>query len=504
MLIGSFFRLYHIEFGLPHSFYADEPEIAELAIKYTYEFKSIFQRGEYEKLIPVSFVYGTFPAYLNTFATMAFSKTMNLLNIDFDKTSIYIFLRSFNALLSLLMIGGVAFLTHKLFKNDHATLLSAFLLAINWKLIVHAHYINADILQTILLIGCYITMWKYYQKESDTMFTVLSGLLFGLAVGTKITTLIAVPFFVYLFLVKKDLKGILAFFFTTIGIFILSNPFSVILKELFAYRILEMFTKEGGMVFDSVDYSPFKYIVAISAIITPLGILFALIGKFTTILKKPLANKEFHIFLIGTVLIYLLFFSIQSRRVDRWMLPIIPILLIYFSYGLSQIQNMFSKKAFYYLAVIVTVVLYFQNTALLLSQFKRYTPKAEAYLWMKEFVTENVSVLVYTEEGLDPMSKLPGVTAKKISVYTDEGAAFYFPDNPDKYDYVVLSSRPMQNHKNPAVMAKYPFYYEKWNKFESEVQDQNKFQLVREFTLPKPNLIPLSDVFIYKNLRSYK
>ena len=55
--LGLFFRLYHIEFGLPHSFYADEPEIAEPAIKYTYEFKDVVTNNNFYKLIPVSFVY---------------------------------------------------------------------------------------------------------------------------------------------------------------------------------------------------------------------------------------------------------------------------------------------------------------------------------------------------------------------------------------------------------------------------------------------------------------
>ena len=56
MAIGLLFRLYHIEFGLPHSFHADEPEIAEFAIKYTYEIRGIIENGDYYKLIPLNFV----------------------------------------------------------------------------------------------------------------------------------------------------------------------------------------------------------------------------------------------------------------------------------------------------------------------------------------------------------------------------------------------------------------------------------------------------------------
>src|SRR3989344_6028620 len=101
--IGLFFRLYHIEFGLPHSFHADEPEITEHAIKYTYEFFNIIRNNDWYKLIPVSFVYGTFPVYFFTVFTMAFSKSLNILNVPFDKTSIFIFLRIVNSTVSFLI-----------------------------------------------------------------------------------------------------------------------------------------------------------------------------------------------------------------------------------------------------------------------------------------------------------------------------------------------------------------------------------------------------------------
>src|SRR3989339_1142151 len=110
---GIFFRLWHIEFGLPHSFYADEPEIAELAIKYTYEFKSIVAEGDYYKLIPVSYVYGTFPSYLFTFFTMGFSKISNVLGAPATKYDLYVAMRVFNALLSFLVVPVVTFIFYK-------------------------------------------------------------------------------------------------------------------------------------------------------------------------------------------------------------------------------------------------------------------------------------------------------------------------------------------------------------------------------------------------------
>ena len=148
---GIILRLYHIDFGLPHSWHADEPELGEFAIKYTYEFKDIVLNKNYYKLIPVSYVYGTFPVYFLTFGTMVFSKFMNLLSFSFDKTTLYVFMRSLNAVLSLIIAvtGGLIF--SKMFKNSFGTLIAIFLLLFNWKFIVHAHYLNVDMVVTELL-----------------------------------------------------------------------------------------------------------------------------------------------------------------------------------------------------------------------------------------------------------------------------------------------------------------------------------------------------------------
>ena len=157
-LSGLFFRLWHINFGLPHSFYADEPEIAELAIKYTYEFKDIIQNNNYYKLIPISFVYGTFPAYFLTGFTMFFSKSLNILNLNFDKTTLYIFMRILMGLTSLSIAIVSSLLYKKMFKDKFGFLLVLGLLALNWKFIVHGHYVNTDIILTALLSLSFLTL----------------------------------------------------------------------------------------------------------------------------------------------------------------------------------------------------------------------------------------------------------------------------------------------------------------------------------------------------------
>ncbi len=468
--VGLFFRLWHIEFGLPQTFPADEPEIVEPAIKYTYEIRNILRERDYYKLVPISFIYGTFPTYLNTFATMGFSKILGLLAIGFEKMHIYVFLRVINAFFSMFIVLAVGIITQGLFKNKWATFWAVFFAALNWKFIVHAHYINADLTQTILLSLSYAALLKYYLKESDTKYVLVTGILFGLAIGTKITTLLGLPFYLFIFWAKKDWKSAGAFLLIILGAFIISNPFALIFSDRFFFRIYEMFFKEAGLVFDSVDTSPFKYFLALNEMATPIVWLSALFGTL-----KSFRNKNaFHIFLAGTTVLYILFFSIQNRRVDRWLLPILPIFFAYAGYGITiMLQILHGKKS----KIIVTALvlsIYLLNPIALLTEFQRETPRSAAYYWALENLDPKARKLVYTEEGLDPFYKLPGAHVELVPVYENEGAQFFYPQDPEKYEYVVVSKQILMYKNKMPLIDKYPLYILRWRLFENSLSKYQK------------------------------
>ncbi|MFA6981702.1 MAG: hypothetical protein WC243_01595 [Patescibacteria group bacterium] len=499
ILIGVGLRLYHIEFGLPHSFHADEPEIAELAIKYTYELRDIIKNHNYQKLIPISFVYGTFPSYLFTLVVMSFSKTSNLLNIPFSKETLYIFMRSFNAVLSMGIILSMGVLFKKLFNNKTGILAVVFLTALNWKLIVHAHYINVDILLALLLSFCFLGAYLYYKHDLDNLHVVIIGLLYGVAVGTKVTALISLPLFLYLFLVKKDYRGLFGFLFLIFIGYAVTNPFSFIFAEDFAYRVYMMQIKEAGLVFDSVDSNPLKYLLALGYVTTPLVLALSVFGS---VLSLRRGDRKFHIFLVGNILIYLIFYSLNSRRVDRWLLPILPIVLLYSAEGIHQVLKR-AKKKVALVFVLLALGTYSYFPYLLLSQFQRDTPKSAAYKWAKDNLPVTSNKLAVTEEGLDPLNKLEGILVKRSNVYEPENAQFDLPETPTGYDFVIISSKPMRNFKKKEVKERFGFYVEAWTKFEDTILDGTKFTLIKQFTLPKPNLVELSDVYIYQS-NTYK
>jgi len=498
--LGVFLHFYHIEFGLPHSFYADEPEFSEPAIKYTYEIRNSIKNNDYHKLVPISYVYGTFPVYFLTGSLMGFSKAVNVLNIYFDKTTLFIFLRVVTAVVSVAVAFGTWLLAKKLSFLPTPSLIAALLVLFNWKLIVHAHYVNADIFLTLLLL-CSFYYFAKYENTPDNRNLFISALFFGLAAGTKITTLISLPIYLYVIAKKKDLYGIPGFIISFLIFFIASNPFSLVFFNDFSFRIYEMLFKEGGMILDSVDTNPFKYVLALTSMLTLPIFAVSLYGIWAKIrkAKKP-SETNLAVFLTGNVAIYLVFFSLQSRRVDRWLLPILPVLLIYAAYGtellLAKFKGNFSKIVFLVLLVSFNVF----NLFILTKQFQRWTPKSEAYLWAKTNLPPLSTKLAYTEEGLDPLNKLDMAKVIQYKVYISENAQLFYPENARLYDYIIISTRPMENFKKPEVQKRYPMYAQQWTEFEETLQDPQRFQLMKEFTLPKPNLIPLSDVYIYKKL----
>ncbi len=525
LLLGLILRLWNINFGLPHSWYADEPEIGEPAIKYTYEIKNIIKNNDIYKLVPQSYVYGTFPVYFYTVATMVFSKTLGILGVSFEKMDLYVSMRVINALMSFALIPIFYLLlkTLGLTKKPIITFAGFFLMALNWKFIVHAHYLNHDIIITLLILLANLFFYKYLKHRNtsgrangDTLNTVLFALFFGLAVSTKITVLLTLPIYLAFFAVNKDFKNLLGSLLVMAGVFIVTNPFSWLFMGDFVGRLLEMRTKEAGMVFDSVNYSPFKYFGALLWMLTLPVLLLSSLGIVVSLKKiehNPLiisntenadkSYKQFLIVMLIQIVFYLVFFSLQSRRVDRWMLPILPNLMLFSLVGLNYLQERLNKPV--YKLVLATflagaVIYYLYFPAVLTTQFQRQTPKSASYIWAKENLPPMSTKFGITEEGLDPLNKLPFATIWQFSVYESDEAQFVFPPDPLLYDYIIISSRPMGWTKNPGVVKKYPYYGKKWGEFSQTLADSGKFSLIKSFELSQPNLIPLSNVYLYQKV----
>ena len=100
------------------------------------------------------------------------------------------------------------------------------------------------------------------------------------------------------------------------------------------------------------------------------------------------------------------------------------------------------------------------------------------------------------------MNKLrtePGtlLDVRQFNVYESKNAQYDYPPDPNLYDYVILSSRPIDDYKRSEVITKYPEYTKAWQEFERMVTSSEKFSLIKTFSTTNPNLIPVSEVYIY-------
>lgn len=495
-LVGLFFRLWHVDFGLPHYFHNDEPEIVELALTPAIEFRDTFLNLNLNKLEPNSFIYGTFPSYLLIPKLFVLNQINQVANLNLTKADFYFASRIITAILSAAIILFSGYLYKKLFKNNFGFYLTTLLVALNWKLIVFGHFVNTDIFLTTLITGVLLFLVRFFENNKKLPL-ILSGVFFGLAVGTKITALLSLLPIIYIFTVKKKLESLIKFLLIAFLSFAVTNPFSIIHISEFLQRIIQMQSKEGGVVFSSANENPLKYIISLAFISTPFIFVTSLFG----VIKLPKDKKKIHIFLIANIIIYILFFSLSKRKTDRWLLPILPITLVYASYGVVKLKAILNKIQF---KIILTVLglTYVAFPILLLFQFRSYTPKSKSYLWSKQNLPNNAKKLIITETGTSAYENLENTKVYRFNVYESKGAQFEKPPSLKNIDYVVVASKPILNFKKDYVKKHYPDYSKNWRGFENKLKNTNEFELIKSFELPKPNIITLSNMYIYKNLNN--
>ncbi|MBW6441775.1 hypothetical protein K0B04_02595 [Patescibacteria group bacterium] len=273
---------------------------------------------------------------------------------------------------------------------------------------------------------------------------------------------------------------------------------------------------EAGVVFSSVDTNPLKYIMSLTHLLTPLifFISFYKIFNISTHLYKNLKDKKFktsisytHLVLMGLVIIYILFFSLSSRLTERWMLPIIPFLLVYSARGLVEFLD-YDKinkiiRLLIFLLIISTYSYYSYN---IVKQLQIGKPRVNAYLWTLDYIEKSnlndFNILMYTNKGnKDPFGNIKNCDLEMFSVYESRGAQYHYPKNPTSYDFVILYSYLENNFENDYVKEKYPEYYKAWSGFIRTVEYGEKFRLLKSFNTTKMDLMGIPEILIYEKIK---
>ncbi len=249
----------------------------------------------------------------------------------------------------------VAYSLGSLIFDKRAGFISAILVAVNPLLLRQAHTINVD---TPLVFFSLLSIYFFLRIDKTTTFKfyVLTGVVLGCAMSSKYTGALLFPALLLAEVLRHDSfqaglrslvsKNILAAIGSSIVTFFLINPYIILdysaFHSDFSFEQEHMQTGHLG-----VDSSSNGFIYYLFQIIPDnLGWL-VLFGILASMIVLMVQNKKSNWILLSFPVLYFVVISTWNMRVERYILPMIPILMIITSIGIVQFSEtigMYFKK----------------------------------------------------------------------------------------------------------------------------------------------------------------
>lgn len=452
LLIGvsAFFRFYNLDWDGGNYFHPDERNIANAVTKIHF----------FSQLDPQFFAYGGFTIYLYRFA----GDLLSLLTKDISWTTnwgnINIVGRIFSAFFSTLTIIPLYFLAKQLFDKKTA-LISAALFAFTVTSIQTAHYAVTESL--ITLIGVTISLFSILSYRKMRLFyTLILGILIGIGVASKTSALsfIIIPFLSYFisFVGEKKikltiiLKHLFVFLLTGFLVFLIFSPYTFLNFNKF----IESMKYESGVATGSLpvvytlqfDHT-ISYLFQITNLFWQIGplVFFSILG-FTFIIFKAFKNrkedKRLLIFIVSPLL-YFMYIGLWHTKFIRYMMPMVPFLVISAAFLLNEISSKFKLLGNILIVITISVTIFW-----VIAFFSIYTKpqtRISASKWFYKNVPTNAKVL---GEQWDDGLPIP-IGSSSPTKYKITQLAMYKPDNEQKVnylsfylsnsDYIIFNSR---------------------------------------------------------------
>jgi len=357
LLLGLILRLWNIKQDLPYNYYGDESYLIYLSLK--------FGTGD---LNPHWFIWPTFFQYTLFFLFSIFyllgkifgwfKNTTDFLYLYLKDPSIFFLIgRITSAFLGTASIYLIYLLSKKIY-NKKIALLSSLLFAFLPLPVEYSHYAVVDTALVFMLLLAFIFIVNIflYNKKKDYL---LSGLFIGVATATKYPAIFWVISIFLAHLFKNNKKEGFKFLFNKniflciIGIFLgffLTCPFAILDFPKFILDIKGQIlcAKIGWFGWEKTN----PYLEHLFNLISAMGFtlfLFFLLSIFYIIIKK---QKDCLIFLIPTI-IYFLILGLNKNTYSRFVLPILPLLVIFSSKFLYDLKIKFNKmNLLWYLMVL--------------------------------------------------------------------------------------------------------------------------------------------------------
>jgi len=341
VLSSIFTRFYKLNWGNDYYFHPDEGNMA-----------SALSRLQTNDLDPKFYAYGQFPLYLGFF-------TLKIFNISNSFSNSIFILRFYAALFSILSIGLLYFLSQKIFSSKFFLLATLFTI-FSPGLIQIAHFGTTEsLLIFIFLLEIYLSITIYQKKENYWQY-ILAGIFGGIALATKISSLI---FFGPIFLVTlmKLLKGekilpiiskIILLIVFTLNFYIISSPYNLANSQDFLSSMryeTGVATGESRVFYITQFKNTSPYLFQFQKIFPYSSGIFQFIFAFiglVLLLKNWKLKEDKHLYwfiILIPSLVYFLYFGQLYVKWTRFVSPLFFLFPLLSTFFISLLKSRFCR-----------------------------------------------------------------------------------------------------------------------------------------------------------------
>ena len=283
-----------------------------------------------------------------------------------------------------------------------------------------------DTAETFFFVLSLYLFIKFVRTKEDR-FAYLTAIAVGLGCITRVSCFILIPIIItYLILTKPQIKWKTIAIATGIFITILASTILYNLVSLGIPFDLSIYTHHAFV--ETFDSQPFTYyITSLSQTIGSMLVIFAGIGIVLSGFSK---HDEKGMLLVTALILFIIGISAVNVKVDRYILPAIPIFCILAGYGLVTLPKAVKindKTSLIIVGLVVSLILLFSvQTGIIMIQnsAQGFCGLEEMGLFIKENVKQDTTVMAgsYTT----------------IAYYAQRENIVKFPENITEFANMVL------------------------------------------------------------------
>lgn len=402
IIASAVLRFYNLNWGGPFYFHPDERNIASAVSQLQFPLQ----------MNPHFFAYGSLPIYTIFFNGIAINILIHqpVNQVSFEEA--ILISRFFSASFSLLLIPLIYFIGKKL--KDQATgLVGAFLVTVGTGCIQYAHFGTFEMWLTMLSALLFLLVLEL-KRESGYRIVVLTALVFGAGLATKVSHLLLLPIpllalvYTQFYKIKKEkfwrnlkifIRKIILFFVFSFLVFLITNPFI----------FLDFNEFSGSMKYESsvalgtlpVFYTgEFKYAIPVvfqffhsyPFLLNPLlTVLFVFAFIYILILSILKRQKKYLLLL----LFFLALFVPQAFIYAKWtryLVPTLPFIYLIIALAFSSIWKI-GSKAGKFLFVILWIVSCIFGVSYFITAFVHQDTREAAAEWAKSNIRSDARII---------------------------------------------------------------------------------------------------------------